>query len=256
MSAPTPAPSSANSLYARATLYDAQYATAAHDFRFYQKLAAKTGGPILELGAGTGRLTAVLTRAGYEVTALDASDAMLKEARQKTRGACRFVCADFRAFHLNRRYPLILSAFNSLQHCLRAEDFTAVLARVREHLAPGGIFAFDVPNRSRTTNRDAGAPQTSPTLRERFYDERSGQACEVWENSLSADGTVRTLAWEYRWADGRIQRESLSLRDFSPAELRGWLDDGGFRVLQHLGDFNGAPFHSISSKQIFVSQPA
>ncbi len=254
MPSTTPPSSSANSLYARASLYDAQYATATHDFRFYQKLAAKTGGPILELGAGTGRLTHVLARAGFEVTALDASEAMLREARWKIQKSVHFVCADFRAFHLNRRYPLILSAFNSLQHCLRTEDFAAVLARTREHLAPGGFFAFDVPNGTRTTDRAAGTPPKSPTLRERFYDERSGQACEVWENSHSTEGPIRTLTWEYRWADGRIQQESLCLRDFSPMELRGCLADGGFRVLQHLGDFNGAPFHAVSSKQIFVSQ--
>jgi SAM-dependent methyltransferase len=242
-----------NSLYAAAELYDAQYATATHDFRFYARLAKRTGGPILELGAGSGRLTVVLARDGFEVVALDASVAMLGQARRNFRSipkSVHLVAADFRRYHLRRRFPLILCAFNSLQHCRRAEDFLAVLDCAREHLADGGIFAFDVPN------PEARQSSASPALRERFYDERRAQGCEVWETVERADGPLRNLTWEYRWADGMRQSESLTLRDFSPAELAGWLDERGFHVLQHLGDFNENRFNRVSSRQIFACQLA
>src|SRR5215218_8149650 len=78
---------------------------------FYRDLARKTGGPILELACGTGRLTIPLARDGHEVVGLDASRTMLRAARAKAEAEdldIAFVQADMRSFDLGQRFPLII----------------------------------------------------------------------------------------------------------------------------------------------------
>ena len=113
----------------------------------YRDLAYQIGGPILELACGTGRLTIPLARDGHDIVGLDASSAMLRSAKSKTDGLdIMFVHSDMRNFDLGRRFPLIILSCNSLAHLTSNEDLKAGLDRVAKHLAPGGVFAFDVIN--------------------------------------------------------------------------------------------------------------
>src|SRR3954469_10633775 len=115
----------------------------------YRDLARQTGGPILELACGTGRLTIPLARAGHEVVALDASHAMLRTTQAKAEAedlGITVVQGDMRAFDLGRRFPLVILCCNSLAHLTTNEEVKAGLACVLKHLAPGGQFAFDIVN--------------------------------------------------------------------------------------------------------------
>ena len=92
---------------------------------FYRDLARQTGGPILELACGTGRVTLPLARDGHEVVGLDASPAMLQATQDKADAECveiAFVQQDMRAFDLGRRFPLIILCCNSLAHLTTNED--------------------------------------------------------------------------------------------------------------------------------------
>ena len=72
---------------------------------------------------------------------------MLRSAKSKTDGLdIMFVHSDMRNFDLGRRFPLIILSCNSLAHLTSNEDLKAGLDRVAKHLAPGGVFAFDVIN--------------------------------------------------------------------------------------------------------------
>src|SRR3712207_9583685 len=78
---------------------------------FYREIAHRTGGPILELACGTGRLTRALARAGHEIVGLDASRAMLRAAQAKAEGEdveITLVQGDMRSFDLGRRFPLVI----------------------------------------------------------------------------------------------------------------------------------------------------
>ncbi len=127
-------------------LYDLQYAAYRDDVPFYVRLADELGGPVLELGAGTGRVTEALARAGHEVVAVDASAAMLGRAEERLRGlgGVELVLADMRSLALGREFPLVLAPFNTLMHAYTVPDQDQTLAGVRSHLAPGATFAFDV----------------------------------------------------------------------------------------------------------------
>lgn len=135
-------------IYDDAELYDLQYASYRDDFAFYRTLAADQGGAVLELGAGTGRLTEALAGAGHEVVAVDSSEAMLQRARSRLRGspgaAVTFELADMREVRLERRFALVITPFNTLMHAYTLDDQDRTLRTVVEHLEEGGLFAFDL----------------------------------------------------------------------------------------------------------------
>lgn len=130
-------------------LYDAHYLAYRDDLPFYVRLADDLGGPVLELGAGTGRVTEALARAGHEVVAVDASSAMLARAaarleRAGPRAPVRLVEGDMRDLDLGSTFPLVLAPFNTLMHAYTVPDQDRALATVVRHLAEGGTFAFDL----------------------------------------------------------------------------------------------------------------
>lgn len=101
------------------------------------------GGPVLDLGCGTGNATLPLVRRGYAVEGLDASQAMLAEARRKLPNTA-FHQGSFQTFALPTRFQLVYSLFDSLNNLLTDEAFEAAARNVHAHLAPGGVFVFDV----------------------------------------------------------------------------------------------------------------
>jgi SAM-dependent methyltransferase len=138
--------------YADAALYDYEYRRRRADVTFYRELARRRGADrILELGAGTGRITVPLARDGHAVVAVDQSDAMLARLTARVdhlppavAGRITPVRGDLRGFTVPGRFPLAIAAFNVLEHLYTRGEFEACLQRVAAHLAPGGAFAFDV----------------------------------------------------------------------------------------------------------------
>jgi len=139
--------------YADAALYDYEYRRRRADVTFYREIARRRGADrILELGAGTGRVTLPLARDGRHVVALDQSPTMLaalraRIARLPAAAAARItpVAGDLRSFSLGgARFPLAIAAFNVLEHLYTRGEVTACLQRIAAHLAPGGAFVFDV----------------------------------------------------------------------------------------------------------------
>ena len=134
-----------------ARYYDAAYgqvATLGPDVEFYRSLAGEAAGPVLELGCGTGRALLPIAADGFPCTGLDASQEMLSALLAKSPPrTLRLVHSPMQEFDLGGdRFALIFSAFRAFQHLYNVEDQLACLRCVRRHLAPGGVFAFDVFN--------------------------------------------------------------------------------------------------------------
>lgn len=128
-----------------AQLYDLSVAETA-DVDFFRQLARSAGGPVLELGCGTGRVAIPLAKDGHRVHGLDASRAMLDRARTKAQAAgveLTLHLGDMRDFALPEPFGLILVPANTFL-ILEAEDRPACLARIREHLDRDGRFVLDV----------------------------------------------------------------------------------------------------------------
>lgn len=123
--------------------------TGTSDVGFWVEECVRAAGPALELGCGTGRVTIPLAMAGIDVTGLDSSESMLRRARRKSAAAnleIPWVEGDMRFFDLGREFGLIFVPLASFAHMSASGDAEACLARVSEHLAPGGRFEIDLMN--------------------------------------------------------------------------------------------------------------
>lgn len=110
------------------------------DLEFYARLAGDAGGPILELGCGTGRLTRPLAAIGYDVVGLDNDPEMLAWSAARV----ELVEADMRDFDLATRFPLVIVPYNTLQLLPGVDDQQACFRCIDRHLLPGGVVALEV----------------------------------------------------------------------------------------------------------------
>ena len=219
---------------------------------FYDGLARQTGGPVLDLACGTGRLTIPLAARGHAMVGLDASATMLSQARLKAaeRGvAVGFVEGDMRRFALGRAFPLILITCNSLAHLADHEDLLACLTCAGRHLAPGGRLAFDVVNPDlRALARDA------PVRLDLGPNPSSAIAVEEW-SSYDPVRQVRELRWRIQEPDAPAREVApLALRQFFPQEVPLLLDAAGLELVARHGDFAGNPLSEHGLNQICLAR--
>ena len=219
-----------------AALYDLQYAAYRDDIPFYTRLAHDQGGSVLELGAGTGRVTEALLAAGHEVVAVDASAAMLARAATRLAGreGVELVEADMRSVRLGRHFDLVIAPFNTLMHAYTLDDQDATLATVAEHLAPDGLFAFDVYQprlgalgvMRREPEWADLAPNTDLFL--------------VQEHDPEAQLVTSHYYLDQRGADGAVKRSTATLRQryYHRYELERALRAAGLGRVQFYGAFD------------------
>src|SRR5688572_52148 len=138
--------------YEDAALYDHEYGDRIEDVIWYKKLARERAGdgPVLELGAGTGRISCPLAMDGHQVLALDRMPAMLQRLTQRAEGkpwASRIELIVSEMTDIPRpddSVALAISPFNALMHLYSWEDLLRCFKEVARVLKPGGAFAFDV----------------------------------------------------------------------------------------------------------------
>ena len=120
--------------------HDVEHGSYDADLALWRQLAEATGGPILDLGAGTGRVSLDLASHGHDVVALDSDADLLAELSE--RGAqVTTVKADARTFSLDVEFPLIIAPMQLVQILGGQEGRLAMLRSVQAHLSPEGLFA-------------------------------------------------------------------------------------------------------------------
>jgi SAM-dependent methyltransferase len=125
------------------------------DVTFFVEMAQAAGGPVLEIGCGTGRVLIPTARAGSEIVGLDLSPSMLAVCRSnlaqepaETQVRVRLVEGDMRDFNLDRQFALATLPLRPFQHLTSVEDQIACLTTIHRHLAPGGRLVLDLFNPS------------------------------------------------------------------------------------------------------------
>jgi SAM-dependent methyltransferase len=125
------------------------------DVAFFVEAAQAAGGPVLEVGCGTGRVLLPTARAGVDIVGLDASPQMLAVCREKllqepaeVQARVRLVEADMRQFALGHLFHLATLPFRPFQHLTTVEEQLACLTCIHHHLVPGGQLILDIFNPS------------------------------------------------------------------------------------------------------------
>jgi SAM-dependent methyltransferase len=241
-----------------ARLYDAAYATLARlgpDVDFYRALAREGGGPVLELGCGTGRALLAIAGDGLSCTGLDASSEMLAALRAKPGGAgLRLVEARMQDFDLaGERFATIFSAFRAFQHLYTVEDQLACLARVRAHLAPGGRFAFDVFNPRLDRLWQEEAPEEEDLRFEFEGEEITRYVAQTRQRATQ----LLFLKMRYeRRRGGRVVGNEIAtfrMRWFTRYELEHLMARAGFADVVIHGDFDRSPVGPDSPSLVVVA---
>lgn len=185
---------------------------------------------VAELGCGTGSLTRLLARRGYAVTAVDLSPDMLAVADQKCRGlGVLFLCQDMSRLTLLEPADAIISCLDSVNYVTRPAALKRTFQRVYRHLAPGGLFLFDVKTPLALEGADG---QTN-------LDEDEDIFC-VWRGEYSPRRRVCGYGLDLfvRQEDGSWSRGGEYHEEYAYTleELTGFLQDAGFQNVRIYGD--------------------
>ena len=228
-----------------APFYDWENAqtVARRDVAFWQRLAAAQDGRVLELGCGTGRITAPVARAGVRVVGIDRSAEMLARARQRLRrGRLRaaLLRGDIRELPFRRgvKFTLIMAPYGILQSLTHERDLRATLASAARVLERGALLAIDlVPD----------LPRWSEYERRVSLAGRRGAGHLTLTESVRQDRRRRLTIFDQEYRERRagrrsVHRFSLTFRTLSVPQMRSRLEAAGFRVDAVLGDYDGGPW--------------
>ena len=230
------------------------------DVDFYVSRALEVKGPVVELGAGTGRIAIPTAQAGQSLIAVDLSTGMLTEARKRAAEAgvadrITFVEADMMDFVAGDPVELVTIPYRSFLHMPSTEDQLACLASVNRSLVPGGrlILNMFVPDPAFVAGQDRRR-----NLHGEFTDEQ-GRRCELWvipEYEVTTQNiTIRAIVEAY---DGERHVETtesaLHVRMVYRYEMEHLLARSGFEVEDLYGDFDERPLTEDCREMIWVAR--
>jgi ubiquinone/menaquinone biosynthesis C-methylase UbiE len=240
------------------------------DVPFWRHVALNAGGPMLELGCGTGRISLPLGRAGVPVYGIDRSEPMLARARQRVRRAklsdtVQLIRGDIRFLPFedapsprrrakngradsSRRsakreggFSMVLAPYGMLQSLLRERDLQATLADVHRVLRPGGTFGVELV-------ADLPAWQEyKKRISLKGWRRKPGGAHVTLTETVRQDRKKHLTVFDQEFTerrDGRSQTRtfSLSFRTLSVPQVSRRLEKAGFEVTALLGDYRGGPW--------------
>jgi SAM-dependent methyltransferase len=226
------------------------------DVAFWQRLAAASGGPALELGCGTGRITVPVARTGVRVIGIDRSAPMLDRASRKLRraglaGSAALIRGDIRHLPFRRgRFPLVMAPYGILQSLTRERDLAATLASVARVMPKGARFGIDlVPDLPRWSEYAARKTMSGQMGR--------GTAVSLVE-SVSQDRARRLTIFDQRYVTRRngVRRQhhfSLTFRTLTVRQMTNRLERAGFRIDAVLGDYRGGPWDARADVWVILA---
>lgn len=250
---------------ALARFYDLDHADLADDLDFWQNLAGWTGGPVLEIGAGSGRVLLPLARAGFDVIGLDTSPAMLARAMARLGAERRLarrvtlIEGDVRVLALppETRPPLAIATNGVFGHLLDHADAAAALTCLRAALHEDGLLAIDLPN-PLTLVDDAPDgllfhdwtrtdPETGHSIL-RLHSRRTDPAAQRLDTTFIYDDIA---------PDGSLRRHlaPVTLRWYTLPELTLLLAAARFRVETVYGDWELGEYEAASPRLIVLARP-
>jgi SAM-dependent methyltransferase len=214
-----------------AGIYDAWSRQVTEDVDFYVAEAVAAGGPVVELGVGTGRIAVPTAQAGVRVIGVDSSPEMLDVCRRSAEqagvaGLIELRLGDYRRPPVTERVRLVTCPFRAYLHLHTDEERVAACRAAFELLEPGGRLAFDVfaPSRADIRETDGRWLEREPGIweradwrpRERGFD-------------LSVRGDAGETTMRLAWLPAKEWRRVLERAGFETIECYGWFDGRPYR---------------------------
>jgi SAM-dependent methyltransferase len=222
------------------TGYDAWCHSVTEDIDFYVRLAIESGGPVLEIGVGSGRIAVPTALAGIAVVGVDRSGPMLDLARAKARAqgvSLELVRADMRELPELDTFPLVTVPFRALLHLRDDAERLGVFRSLRARLQRGGLLAFDVfhPDRRDIEDTDGRWLEREPGIMERADWHPADHSLTLRVRAAGREAGMR-LWW---------------------LEPDGWarlLAEAGFDQVQRYGGFSGEPLAADGADSVWLAR--
>jgi len=230
------------------------------DAPFYIELAHGHGDKALELGVGTARLAIQLAREGIETWGIDNSPHMLRAAKRnvaeeppEVRGLLHLEQADVRDFQLDEAFGLVYFPSFSFDHILDRGDQLRALEAIKGHIAPGGVYAFELAHVPELTAERGWFVQKKALDENRLVVRTGYHRTDVEKRIMSVS------LWYDVVEDGRIVERYYDGSDVyvhSVKGVRSLLDEAGFEVLEWYGDLRKGVFIEESEMMVVLARPA
>ena len=201
---------------------------------FYMQILEREGvkpRTVVDLACGTGSVTEILARKGYQVTGVDMSEDMLTVAwdkAQEMENPPRFICQKLQQLHLPRGVDMAVCALDSLDYILDPKDCEAAIKRAYKALNPGGIFIFDVNTPEKLRAMDGQV----------FIDEDDDVYC-VWRGEFDEQTNICSYGMDLFQRHGNVWHRNFEEHQeyaYSCQQLTGYLKNAGFTDIRVYGD--------------------
>ena len=241
-----------------AKYYELEYGHKDNDLDFYLEMAQNFGGPILEIGVGTGRMAFELAAQGYDVQGIDNSLAMLRVAEEKLRDMgkvgshVKLIHADMRFFFLGKKFPLCIIPFRGFLHNLTLDEQMKSLLNIKKHLVQDGFLIFDL-----------FVPLYDVMAKEVWYDKIEPEELAEPDSGITVDVKVehqpaeQLLTIQNSYIDNKAKSTQIArmkYRYIFRYEMEALLRCAGYTVKNVFGGFEKQPYDFKSGIMIFIAQ--
>ena len=228
-------------IYSDPRLYDAANTWKTNDIEFIANAADEFGGPVLELGAGTGRLALPILKQGHAYTGIESSPAFVKYAKNKLAQFgenATMLEGDMRSFELDQKFQFIFIGFNSIFHLMNERDVLSFFQSVKKHLTNDGTFLIDtfIPD-----------PLFLYRDKQRYYvmefDMPGRDHCIVSEiNEYDNETQINHIQWYFNY-EGKDEPElfSFDMHMIFPDTMDRLLTDAGLVIRGKYSDYEKTP---------------
>lgn len=220
---------------------------------YLERLFAQSGlevRTVLDLACGTGTMTCLLARRGYELIGVDFSPEMLAVASEKALEVPGerpiFLCQSMEELDLYGTVDACVCLLDSVNHVTDPETLQRALERVRLFLEPGGIFIFDVHTPEHLQGLDG----------EMFLDETEDAYC-VWRTDYDPERRVCTYAMDVFQQEGDLWRRGEEVHEeyaYTPQELETYLERTGFLDIRQYGQLRTQPPEAGEERIFFTAR--
>ena len=203
---------------------------------------------VLDLGCGTGTLTELLARHGYDMVGIDLSEEMLRIAvdkREKSGLAILYLCQDMRELELYGTVGAVVSVCDSVNYLLEEDDVVQTFRLVNNYLYPEGLFIFDFNT----------IYKYAEVIGDAMIAEDREECSFIWENTYYEEERINEydLSIFVREEGDRYRKfqETHLQRGYSLKEMRGMVEAAGLLFVDAIdADTHGEP--GQESERIYI----